>query len=194
MQTDLDRSAVDIIVDAVAERIRYEIQKAVLAANVRILAGGKAVVSRGEAAIILNLSSRTLEKWASEGKGPRSTQFNRSIGHTIEALGEYVDSHQSPALPAAERLAGDGDSLGASLERAREIVRGRYPLVGEDKGGSSARPRKVCAAPSSTGPRPRPGVKRRVAEVNATPAERPSPARPSKTSQPAFAADEVPAQ
>jgi hypothetical protein len=97
MHTDLDLSAVDAVVDAIAERIHRDIQKAVLAANVRILAGGKAVLSRDEAAIILNQSPRTLEKWASEGIGPRLTRFGRSIGHTIESLGEYVDSHQSSA-------------------------------------------------------------------------------------------------
>jgi hypothetical protein len=97
MQTDLDRSAVNAIVDAVAERIRNDIQKAVLAANVRTLAGGKAVLSRDEAAIVLNQSPRTLEKWASEGTGPRVTRLGRSVGHTVEALGEYVDSHQSAA-------------------------------------------------------------------------------------------------
>jgi hypothetical protein len=102
MHTDLDRSAVDAIVDAVVQRILGDIQKAVLAANVRTLAGGKAVLSRHASAIVLNQSPRTLEKWASEGTGPRLTRFGRSIGHTVEALGEYVDSHQSPAADATE--------------------------------------------------------------------------------------------
>jgi hypothetical protein len=94
MHTDLDLSAVAAIADAVAERIHSDIQKAVLAANLRTLAGGKAVLSRDESAMVLNQSPRTLEKWASEGTGPRLTRFGRSIGHTVEALGEYVDSHQ----------------------------------------------------------------------------------------------------
>lgn len=152
MHTDLSRIAIDAIVDAVAERIHNDIQKAVLAANVRFLAGGKAVVSRDEAGIVLNQSPRTLEKWASEGTGPRLTRFGRSIGHTVEALGEYVDLHQYPAHPPS--------------------------------------------LPPPTRPRPRAAVKRRVAEVKirATPAELSPRAKPSKTSQPASAADKVPAE
>ena len=96
MHTDLDLSAVDAVVDAIAERIHRDIQKAVLAANVRILAGGKAVLSRDEAAIILNQSPRTLEKWASEGIGPRLTRFGRSIGHTERASrGVAAAAHRS---------------------------------------------------------------------------------------------------
>ena len=78
MDTELSPATVDAIVEAVAKRVRADIEKAVLAATVRSLAGGKAVLSRDEAAVVLDLSPRTLEKWASEGAGPRATKFGRS--------------------------------------------------------------------------------------------------------------------
>ncbi|HEY4809158.1 MAG TPA: DNA-binding protein [Roseiarcus sp.] len=101
----MDTELVAAIANAVVERIRADIEKAVLAATVRSLAGGKAVLSRDEAAVVLDLSPRTLEKWASEGAGPRATKFGRSIGHTVEALGEYVDQHQSRSVGPKPRAA-----------------------------------------------------------------------------------------
>jgi hypothetical protein len=99
MDTELSPATVDAIAEAVAKRIRPEIEKFA----VRSLAGAKAVLSRDESALVLNQSPRTLEKWASEGEGPRMTRFCRSIGHTIEALAEHVDRHQSPASTPSTR-------------------------------------------------------------------------------------------
>jgi hypothetical protein len=99
----MDTELVHAIADAVAERIRADIEKVVRTAAVRGVAGGKAVLSRRESATFLDQSPRTLEKWASKGEGPRLTRFGRSIGHTVEALSEFVYEHQSPASsPAPE--------------------------------------------------------------------------------------------
>ena len=78
-----------------------DIEKVVRTAAVRGVAGGKAVLSRDESATFLDQSPRTLEKWASKGEGPRLTRFGRSIGHTVVALSEFVDEHQSPASSPA---------------------------------------------------------------------------------------------
>jgi hypothetical protein len=90
-------SEIDAIAEAVATKLNARIMEMLRVTAIRALGGGKAVLTRPEAALFLGLSPRTLEAWSGQGKGPRETRIGRARGHTLEALCEYSDAHQGPS-------------------------------------------------------------------------------------------------
>jgi hypothetical protein len=100
MSRSLDWSTVDAIANAFVERIGPRIVEIVDSASVRALAGKRAVLSRQDAAVVVGLAPRTLEKLDGEGKGPRRVKHGRSVGYTLEALDEFVTAHQDKVVAA----------------------------------------------------------------------------------------------
>lgn len=64
------------------------------------------VLSRREAALYLQVSERTLERWALEGGGPAFVRLGtRRVGYTIETLNTWLRT-RSFATTSAETVKG----------------------------------------------------------------------------------------
>jgi predicted site-specific integrase-resolvase len=52
------------------------------------------VVSEEDAARKLGVSTRTLQRWRVEGRGPRFTKLGKLVGYTEASLVKYVEDNQ----------------------------------------------------------------------------------------------------